>query len=96
MHVLARRNGGDDEIGLLDEGHGDGDVFKTVDNEIDFAIKKGLLELADEEAFAAQLVQGAVGDLVAGSFESCESDVESWMETLELVYDELRLGESEG
>jgi len=94
--IFALRDGGDDQICLLDERHGDGDVFKAVDDEIDFAIKKGLLELADEETFAAELVEGAVGDLVAGGFESCEIDVEVWMELLEGIYDEMGLSEGEG
>jgi hypothetical protein len=81
---------------LLDEGHGDGDIFEAVDDEIDFVIEEGLLELADKEAFAAQLVEGAVGDLVAGGFESGEVDLQSWVELLQGVYDEIRLGEGEG
>jgi len=61
---------------LLDEGHGDGNIFEAMNDEIDFVIEEGLLELADEEAFAAKLVKGAIGDLVAGGFESGEINAE--------------------
>ena len=94
--IFALGNGGDDEIRLLDQRHGDGHVFEAVDDEIDFAIEQRLLQLADEEAFAPKLVEGAVCDLVAGGFESCETHLERWMDPLELVYDEVGLGEREG
>ena len=67
-----------------------------MDDEIDFVIEDGLFELADEESFAAQLVERAVGDLVAGSFESCDIDAQVGVEALEGIYDELRLGQGEG
>ena len=34
-------------------------------------------------------------DLIAGSFESCDGDIELWVEAIELVYDELGLSERE-
>jgi hypothetical protein len=66
-----------------------------VDDEVDFVIEESLLELAHEQAFAAQFVQGAVGDLVAGSFESGDIDAQGWVKALERIYDELRLGQGE-
>jgi len=95
-HVLARRHGRDDEICLLHQRHRHRHVFETVDNEIDLVIEQRLLELADEEALATKLVQGPIGDLVAGSFESCQIDRQRWMDALELVYDELGLGQRKG
>jgi hypothetical protein len=80
---------------LFHQRHGDRNVFEAVDDEIDFVIEESLLELADEEAFAAELVEGAIGDLVAGGFESGDSDVEGWEEMLKSVYDEVGLGERE-
>ena len=40
-------------------------------------------------------VKGLVGDLVAGSFESCNIDAKLWVELLERIYDELGLGQGE-
>ena len=81
---------------MFHQRHGDGDVFEAVDDEIDFVIEESLLELADEEAFAADLVEGSVGDLVTGGFESGDSDVQIWVEMLKRAYDEVGLGEREG
>jgi len=67
-----------------------------VDDEIDVVIEECLLELADEEAFAAKLMEGAVGDLVAGGFESGERYLKVGVELLERIYDEIGLSESEG
>ena len=81
---------------MLDERHRDGDILEAVNDEIDFAIKQGLLQLADKEALAAQLVEWAVGDLVAGSFESCDIDAKGGVNALEGIYDELRLSKRQG
>ena len=93
--IFALRDSGDGKVGLLDQRHRHRHVFEAVDYEIDFVIEEGLFQLADEEPFAPQLVEGAIGDLIAGSFESCDGDIELWVEAIELVYDELGLSERE-
>lgn len=96
MDIFTLGDGGNDEIGLIDEGHGDGDIFEAVDDEIDFFVEQGLFELADEEAFAAEFVEGAVGDLVAGGFEDLGFDVDGAMLSEKGIDDELALGAGEG
>lgn len=93
--IFALGDGGDDEIGLIDEGHGDRDILEAVDDEVDFVVEKRLFELADEEAFAAEFVEGAVGDLVAGGFEDLGFDVDGAMLAEEGIDDELALGAGE-
>ena len=47
--VFARGDGGDDEVGDVDEeACGDGDVFVAVDGEVDGAVEEGLFELLGE------------------------------------------------
>ncbi len=89
VDIFALRNGGDEKIFLLDEGHGDGDIFETVDHQIDLAAEEGHFELADEETFAADFVKGTVGDLIATGFEDLGLDLKSRMMVLQLVDDEL-------
>ena len=75
--VLARGDGGDDEVGLVDQRHRDRHVLEAVHGEVDLPREQGLLELLGEQPLAAELVQRAVGDLVAGGLEDAELDAEA-------------------
>ncbi len=84
------------QVGLGDEGHGHGDVFITVDGEVDLFGKKGLLEFLDEEAFSAGVGEGDVGQLVAGGFDDDGFDFEMGVKGLEIGDDERGFGRGRG
>ena len=93
--VFPLRDGGGDQIGLIDQRHGDGDILEAVDSEIDFVSEEGLFEFLGEEAFAAGFVERAVGDAVAGGFDGDEFDLQIGMKPHQLGGDEIALGQGE-
>ena len=93
--IFPRGDGGNDEAGLIDQGHGDGHVFVAVNSEIDLIIEQGLFEFLGEESFTTGFIEGAVGDAVAGGLDETEFDVEIRPMLHELIRDELALGTSE-
>src|SRR5205823_8486180 len=46
-----------------------GNILDAVDREIDFFVEEGFFELLDEDAFAADLREGRLGELVASGFD---------------------------
>jgi hypothetical protein len=94
--VFALGGGGDGQVGLIDQGHGDGQVFEAVDGEVDLVGEEGLFELAGEEALAARFVEGAVGDLVAAGFEDHQLDGQAGVLLFEEIGDVLGLDAGQG
>ena len=68
----VRGRGGDDQLRFIHQRHGDGQILAAMDGQIDLVVEKSLLDFSGEQAFAAFLVEGAVGDLVAGGFDYFE------------------------
>jgi hypothetical protein len=54
-----------------------------VDGEVDFVAEEGELDFLGEEALAAGVVEGAVGDDVAGGLDEDEFDVDGGVELFE-------------
>ena len=90
--VLAFGDGGEDEICVVHQRHGDRDVLEGVDGEVDFAVEQGLFEFLGEESFAAEFVEGFFGDLVAGGFEDDQLDGEGGVGLFEFGGNKLGLG----
>ncbi len=82
-NIFARGDGGDEQVGLIDQRNGDGNVFEAVDHEVDLVIEEGQLKLACKKSLAAQLVKWPIGDLVAAGFEDFDGDAQAGMQALQ-------------
>ena len=91
--IFPLGDGGGDQVSLIDQRHGDRDVFEAVDGEIDFISEEGLIEFLGEQALPAGFVQRAIGDAVAGGFDRDKINLEAGMEPPQLSGDEIALSE---
>jgi hypothetical protein len=93
--IFTLRNGGGNQISLIHERHGNGNVLEAVNGKIDFGFEEGLFEFLGEQAFATGFVERAIGDAVAGGFDGDEVDLKTGMEPHQLGGDEIALGQGE-
>ena len=96
--VFSERDGADNQVSLIHEGHRDRQVFAAMNGEVDLIGEQGLFEFLDEEALAAAVEKGAVGDLVAGGLNADGQDLQIRVRKSEIAGDEggLSLGEERG
>jgi len=93
--IFARGNRSNRQVRLIDQRHRHGNIFETVDGEIDFVLQQREFEFFGEEALPAEFVQRFVGDEIAAGFDDDQVDMQARMTAHEFIGDLLALGAGE-